>query len=210
MKKKIANGVVSDENDEWDIDFATFEKKLNSKTRAIVVNSPHNPVGKVFTNEELARLAKILEKHPQVVVIEDSVYEGITFDDMYNKPLPKMAHQTGMRERTIGCYSAGKIFEATGVRSGWVVGAAPIIKAMRAVHQYNMYCQYNVIENTITKCLQDITKPDNTYLNEEATRMGNLRNLLVTELLNSPYDLDLWIPKGGYFVLADISKVPIN
>jgi kynurenine aminotransferase len=106
----MANGIVSDQDDEWDIDFETFEKSLNSKTKAVIVNSPHNPIGKVFTNDELGRMAEILQKFPQVVVIEDNVYEGITFDDMYNKPLPKMAFQKGMKDRTISVYSAGKIF----------------------------------------------------------------------------------------------------
>ena len=101
-----------------------------------------------------------------MVVIEDSVYEGITFDDMYNKPLPKMAYVPGMRDRCIGCYSAGKIFEATGIRSGWVISSPTLIRAMRSVHQFNMYCQYNVVENTITKCLQEISKPGNKYLQE--------------------------------------------
>ena len=53
LLKKIEKGVVSDENDEWDIDFEAFEKALNEKTRAIVINSPHNPIGKIFTQQEL-------------------------------------------------------------------------------------------------------------------------------------------------------------
>lgn len=56
------------------------------------------------------------------MVIEDNVYTGMTFDDMLGKPLPKIAFQKGMRERTLSVYSAGKIFSATGVRSGWIVG----------------------------------------------------------------------------------------
>ena len=89
--KKIENGVVADENDEWDIDYESFEKALNPKTRAILINSPHNPVGKVFSYEELNKLAVILKKWPQIVVIEDNVYEGVMFDDMFKKPIPKIA-----------------------------------------------------------------------------------------------------------------------
>jgi aspartate/methionine/tyrosine aminotransferase len=67
------------------------------------------------------------------------VYEGVTFDDMYLRSLPKIAIQEGMAERTVSIYSAGKIFAATGVRSGWVIGPANLIKAIRSVHQYNNF-----------------------------------------------------------------------
>jgi len=114
-----------------------------------------------------------------------------------------------MYERTLSIYSAGKIFGATGIRSGWVIGPAPLIKAIRSVHQYNVFCQYNVIENTITQSLQEITKPESNYLKDLATKLRNLRNLLIKELLSIPYDISLWIPKGGYFVLVDISRVQV-
>ncbi len=109
------------------------------------MNSPHNPVGKVFTQEELEKLAAILKKHPQIIVVEDSVYEDMQFDDMMDKPLPKMAFVEGMYHRCLGVYSAGKIFCATGVRSGWVIGPAHLIKFVRSVHQYNVFCPYNVL-----------------------------------------------------------------
>jgi aspartate/methionine/tyrosine aminotransferase len=77
----------------------------------------------------------------------------MTFDDMFKKPLPKLAFQKGMFDRTISIYSAGKIFAATGVRSGWVIGPSHLIKAVRSVHQYNVFCSYNVLENTLAKSL---------------------------------------------------------
>ena len=123
------------------------------------MNSPHNPVGKVLSWAELERIAAILKKHPQILVVEDNVYEGMTFDDMFGKPLPKMAFVEGMYDRTVGVYSAGKIFAATGVRSGWVIGPAHLIKAVRSVHQYTVFCSYNVIENTVAKSLQVISQP---------------------------------------------------
>ncbi len=75
-----------------------------------------------------------------------------------------MAFQEGMAERTVSIYSAGKIFAATGVRSGWVIGPANLIKAIRSVHQYNVFCHYNVLENAISNSLYEISKPENTYL----------------------------------------------
>lgn len=114
-----------------------------------------------------------------------------------------------MKDRTISVYSAGKIFAATGIRSGWVVGPTELVKAARTVHQYSVFCQYNVVENGVARSLEEITKPGNTYLNDTATNMTKLRDILVKELLDSPFDIDLWIPKGGYFVLVDISRVEV-
>ncbi len=128
------------------------------------MNTPHNPVGKVFTEEELSKIASILRKYPQIISVEDNVYEGMTFDDMFNKPLPKLCFQEGMADRSLSIYSAGKMFAATGVRSGWVIGSANLIKSVRSVHQYNVFCSYNVIENTIANSLQEITRPESTYM----------------------------------------------
>ncbi len=111
----------------------------------MLLNSPHNPVGKVFTWSELERLAQILKKYPQILIVEDNVYEGMTFDETFGQPLPKMAFIEGMYDRTVSVYSAGKIFAATGVRSGWVIGPPHLIKAVRSVHQYTVFCSYNVI-----------------------------------------------------------------
>lgn len=70
---------------------------------------------------------------------------------MYKKKLPKVAFIPSMKDRTISIYSAGKIFAATGMRSGWMIGATPLIRAARSVHQYNVFCFYNPIENAAAK-----------------------------------------------------------
>ena len=207
---KLENGTGSDANDEWDINWEAFEKSLNSKTKCLVINSPHNPLGKIFTNEELARMAKILQKYPNVIVIEDSVYEGIHFDDMHKQPLPKMAFQENMRNRTIGCYSTGKIFCATGLRSGWVVGPQHLIHAVRAVHQFNVYCSYNVVETASQLSIEELNRTNNAYLHETAKKMENNRNTLIKKLATCPFDFDLWIPKGGYFAIADIGRCSVD
>jgi aspartate/methionine/tyrosine aminotransferase len=157
--KRIEGGVQASAEDDWVIDFELFEKSLNPKTKLLILNTPHNPSGKVFSEEELAEVARILQKHPQVIVIEDNVYEGMTFDEYFKKPLPKLCFQPGMYERSLSIYSAGKIFAATGVRSGWVIGPSNLIRSVRSVHQYNVFCSYNVLENTVANSLVEITRP---------------------------------------------------
>lgn len=114
-----------------------------------------------------------------------------------------------MKNRTISVYSAGKLFSATGVRSGWIIGSADLIKAASTSHQYAFFCQSHIIEMTLGRCLEDISQPNNSYLKDTATKLNKYRNMLVKALLESSLDIDIWIPKGGYFILADISRVPI-
>lgn len=86
------------------------------------MNSPHNPTGKIFTQEELERFAEIIKKYDRVVVIWDGVYEAHAYDRYEPLQLPRIANIPGMWERTISVSSAGKLFSATGVRIGWTIG----------------------------------------------------------------------------------------
>jgi aspartate/methionine/tyrosine aminotransferase len=103
----------------------------------------------------------------------------MTFDKYFNKPLPKMTFQEGMRDRCISVYSAGKIFSATGMRSGWIIGPQHLIQAARSVHQFNVYCFYNVVENVATRSIQHISQPGNGFMEHEATRLRNSRNVMI-------------------------------
>ncbi len=84
-----------------------------------------------------------------------------------------------MYERTVSVYSAGKIFAATGVRSGWAIGAKKIIQAVRSVHTYNVFCFYSVIEAAIGKSLQKISDSSDTYMTDYPKKLEKLRNILV-------------------------------
>lgn len=113
------------------------------------------------------------------MVVEDNVYIGMIFDDYLGKDLPKIAHQPGFEKRTLSLCSAGKIFAATGVRSGWIIGHEDLIKSVRPIHQFNMFCSYNIIENTIAKSLAEISRPESTYLKDCALRLTKNRNMLI-------------------------------
>lgn len=107
-------------------------------------------------------------------------------------------------------YSGGKIFAATGVRCGWVIGPENLIRSARSVHQYSVFCQYNPIESGLSKSLDYIADNGRTYLTDFAKDMIAKRNLLVKQLLASSFDFDVWVPKGSHFVLADISRIQVK
>jgi aspartate/methionine/tyrosine aminotransferase len=121
----------------WTINFEELEGLFNERTRMIVLNSPHNPTGKIFTREELERIVKILEKFPKVLVLSDDVYETLVFDQ---REYVRIATLPGMFERTISTYSLGKMFSATGWRVGFCIGPDNLIKLVRAAHAIISYC----------------------------------------------------------------------
>lgn len=202
--------IFSSQEDEWLIDFEQLEKSINENTKILLINSPHNPVGKVFTQAELKQIAEIVSKHPRLVIIEDNVYEGMIFDDLLGTNLPKIIHEPGMYERTISVYSAGKILAATGVRCGWAIGSREIIQSVRSVHQYNVFCYYNIIEVAIAKSLDRISSEGDNYMVDYPKKLEELRNLLVHQLISSKFDIDFWVPQGSNFIIADISRCDVN
>jgi aspartate/methionine/tyrosine aminotransferase len=76
-----------------------------------------------------------------------------------------------MYDRTVSVYSAGKIFAATGVRSGWAIGSTKVIQSVRSVHTYNVFCYYNIVEAAIAKSLQKISDPNDTYMVDYAKKL---------------------------------------
>ncbi len=94
-------------NSEWTLDFEKLEGLFSAKTKLIIINSPHNPTGKVFSKEELLRIREILLKFPNVLVLADEVYEKCVFD---KTDFPRIASFENMWKRTITIMSAGKVY----------------------------------------------------------------------------------------------------
>jgi len=194
--------------DIWGLDFKKLEKLITNKTKLLIINSPHNPTGKIFSQEELERISELVLRHPNLYVISDEVYEHIIFDEY--KALPRIANIKGMWDRTLTIMSAGKTFSATGVRIGWGIGPKHLIQAMHALHQYNTFCAYEPIQEAIGECLDEANKP---YLGESnyyiwlRKHYENTRNYFIKNLAESMNDkFSFWLPEGGYFVISDIKK----
>lgn len=116
---------------DWSFDAAALAAAFGPRTRALILNTPHNPTGKVFTRAELEQIAEMCRRH-DVVVISDEVYSEIVFD----VPHLSIATLPGMFDRTITIDSMGKTFSVTGWKVGWAIAPAPLGAALRAVHQF--------------------------------------------------------------------------
>jgi N-succinyldiaminopimelate aminotransferase len=181
---------------DFKIDFEKLEALINKKTRMIIINTPHNPSGKVFTRAELETLSKIAVKH-DLIVISDEVYEHITFDG--EKHIPTASIE-GMFERTVTISSTGKTFSMTGWKIGTVCAPAPICAAVRTAHQYVIFAVATPFQHAMIKGFE---APDSFY-KELIDFYTKKRDIMAKTLTDCGFKIVM--PKGSYFIMADFSN----
>ena len=188
---------------EWP-DFALDSDRLASaitpRTRAILVNTPHNPTGHVFSRAELEQIAELAIAH-DLIVITDEVYEHLAFDEHRHIP---MASLPGMRDRTITISSGGKTFATTGWKVGWVTGSAELVSAVMAVKQWLTYVNAGPLQEGIAVGL---ALPDADFAAIRA-QLRSGRDLLVPALAAAGFTV---APvNGGYFPVADAAPLGVT
>ncbi len=170
-----------------------FRGAITSKTRLVLLNSPHNPTGKVFERAELEVIAQACVEH-DLLAITDEVYEHLVFDGEH---VP-LASLPGMRKRTVTISSAGKTFSFTGWKIGWVCAAPALVAAVRTVKQYLTYATGAPFQHAIAGALL----LDDDYYTAFADDMRLKRDLLCTGLADVGFTV--FEPAGTYFVTVDI------
>ncbi|KAL5011819.1 hypothetical protein ScPMuIL_010370 [Solemya velum] len=202
------SGELSHSSADWTLDPVEFASKFTEKTKAIILNTPNNPLGKVFHKAELEMIAEQCIKH-NVICISDEVYEWIVYGDLKHI---KIATLPGMWERTLTVGSAGKTFSATGWKLGWAVGPPELIHAAQILHQNCIYTCATPLQEAVAAGLEYeisvLDQPAECYLRSLAKELVPKRDLLAGLL----QDLGMVpvIPEGGYFMLADISKLDVK
>ena len=208
--KNLGNG-PNKIDDSWKLDFNKLKASITDKTKLLVLNTPHNPTGKIFTQDELEQIAEIISPFPNLYVLADEVYEHMIYDNC--KVLPRFANVKGMWDRTISIMSAGKIFSATGTRIGWGIGPKKLVHAINSCNQYNSFCLYGPLQQTIADCLDTALTPymgEETYYAWLRKHYENNRNYFCKTLAESGLGLKFWLPQGGYVVVCDITEEKIN
>ena len=178
----------------YEFDVQELRKSITPKTRMVLVNSPHNPTGSVFTLEELQAIADVAIDN-DLIVISDEVYEHLVFD---NKKLIPIATLPGMFERTITISSGGKSFNTTGWKIGWACAPAPLIAATRIAKQLFTFAGGSPFQPAIAAGLR---LPDQ-YFQTLAADLQHKRDVLMHALDES--GLQPITPEGTYFITADI------
>lgn len=178
-------------------DPAALEAAVTPRTRMLLLNTPHNPTGKVFTRAELATIAAVCRRH-DIVAITDEVYEYLTYDGAEHVPL---ASFPGMRDLTLAISSAGKTFSVTGWKVGWACGPAPLIRALLTAKQYLTFAGGTPFQLAVASGLrheQDWCERQRDRLSAARDQLRN--GLTAAGLACHPSD-------GGYFLQADIGAL---
>ncbi|WP_018222627.1 pyridoxal phosphate-dependent aminotransferase [Salinispora pacifica] len=169
------------------------------RTRLVLLNSPHNPTGKVFTPTELALVAELCHEY-DAYAVTDEVYEHLAFTDATAGHVP-LATLPGMRTRTLRISSAGKTFSCTGWKVGWASGPASLVSAVLRVKQFLTFVNAAPLQPAVAVALGLA----DSYFTEFRAGMQARRDQLVTGLADAGFGVGP--PEGTYFVTADVTPL---
>ncbi|QKS17175.1 aminotransferase class I/II-fold pyridoxal phosphate-dependent enzyme [Curtobacterium sp. Csp2] len=169
---------------------------FSDRTRVVLVNTPHNPTGRVLPRAVLETVVELAERY-DALVVTDEVYEHLTFD----VPHVPIATLPGAAERTISISSAGKTFSTTGWKIGWLTAPAPLVDAVLAVKQFLTFVNGAPFQPAVAAGLR---LPD-TVFHGIAAELGAKHTLLAAGLREAGFDV--LHPDGGYFVIADAAPL---
>lgn len=183
---------------EWTIDMEELERAITPRTRMIVLNSPHNPIGKVFSRPELEAIGALCVKH-KILILSDEVY-----DRLYYVPFTRVATLSpDIWRLTLTVGSAGKNFYATGWRVGWLIGPADLVRYVAAAHTRICYSSVSPLQEAAAVGFEEADR-NGFWEQSKAEMMGKVKRFnAVWHELGLPYSE----PEGGYFVLVNMSKM---
>jgi N-succinyldiaminopimelate aminotransferase len=177
-----------------------FEAAITTRTKILLINSPHNPTGMLLTREEQEHIVRIAEQH-NLIIVSDEVYEHLVFDGQRHVSIAEIPQA---RNRSIVISSGGKTFHTTGWKVGWAVGPAHLIAAVRSAKQFLTYVNAAPFQPAIARGL---LMPDE-YFTQLAKNLEDRRNQLCDVLSESEFQY--FRPQATYFVTADIRSMQAN
>ncbi|MBX3071192.1 MAG: aminotransferase class I/II-fold pyridoxal phosphate-dependent enzyme [Thermomicrobiales bacterium] len=183
---------------DWPLPHEALESAVTPRTKALLLNTPHNPTGKVFTQAELEWVAAFAKQH-DLLVITDEVYDRIVFGDAVHRSLAAM---DGMWDRTLTIGSTGKTFSLTGWKIGYTIGPAALNRAVRVVHQFMTFATSTPFQMAMAHALT--VAGTNGYYDELSAAYERRRQLLTDILIAA--GLTPMPVSGSYFLMSDVSK----
>lgn len=181
---------------DYNIDWVKFESLISSRTKMIVINTPHNPTGKVLLDSDLKELDRIV-KNKSILILSDEVYEHLIFDDLQHCSILRYPR---LRSKAIAVFSFGKTFHCTGWKVGYAVMPADLMKEFRKVHQFNVFSVNSFVQYGLSDFLNK-----EVFYKELPHFYQEKRDLLTHYLNQSRFEV---IPSlGTYFILCRYNKI---
>jgi len=199
--------------DPWALDIDALKAVITKKTKFLILNSPHNPTGKVFTKAEFEAVAQIVRENPNVIVLSDEVYKFSVYNPMEEGDETSKGHYhfarlPDMWDRTITISSCGKTFSVTGWQVGWTIGPSKYIKRIQEILPCVQFCASTPIQNALTSTLQIAEGPfegkSNYY---EWLRLQFQRKRKILEDGLREIGIEPLESHGGFFLMA---RLPIH
>ena len=181
---------------DWHFDAGELTRAFSNRTRAIVINSPNNPTGKVFTRDELTLIAELCQKW-DVLAISDEIYERIVYQPHVHVP---MASLPGMADRTVTIGGLSKTYSVTGWRIGWAVSPPSLTGGIRKLHDFLTIAAPTPFHDAGVAAL---SLPESFYAGMAADYQAK-RDLMIDIL--GRHGFDAYQPGGAYYVIADVSR----
>nr|MBA3528508.1 aminotransferase class I/II-fold pyridoxal phosphate-dependent enzyme [Propionibacteriaceae bacterium] len=181
---------------DFSLDLGELARAFTPRTKAMLVNSPHNPTGTVLNRGELAEIARLAVEH-DVIVLCDEVYEHLIFDDAKHIPL---ASFPGMRERTVRISSSGKTFSATGWKIGWALSTPELITEITAVKQFLTFVSGAPFQPAVARALNE----GDDWVAQARSELQGKRDRLADGLRS--VGLDPVLPSGTFFMTTDVTR----
>ena len=182
---------------DWTVDEDELRAAFNDRTRGIVINTPNNPTGKVFTREELQLISELCQRH-DAIVFTDEIYEFILYDGHRHVP---PASIPGLEDRTVTIGALSKTYAVTGWRVGWTVAPEPLTRGIRSVHDFLTVAAPAPLQEAGAVAL---ALPE-SYYETIALEYLERRNLLMKILAETGFEANS--PQGAYYVMADVSHL---
>lgn len=196
----IANGgipvLIQLSGKDYQVDWDDFKAHLNEKTRMVIINTPHNPSGRVFSKSDMLALQNCL-KDTNIILLSDEVYEHIVFDSNTHESASKYPD---LASRSFVCASFGKTFHATGWKMGYCAAPAELMQEFQKIHEFNVFC----VNHPFQRALAEYLKEPAHYLNLSPFYQEK-RDLFLNAIQGSRFRFTP--TQGTYFQLLDYSEI---
>jgi len=189
--------VVCEENTDFKLTPEQLRAAITPRTKLLLLNSPSNPTGKVYTREELKQLADVLKEHPHVAVISDDIYNRLSFDEKVSPHILQVAPE--LRDRVIVLNGASKSYAMTGWRLGWALGPKAVVSAMTSYQSQSVSCATAVSQHAALEAIRNSDK------NVAATveKLRQRRDFLIEEL-HKIDGIRVAVPEGAFYLWVNV------